>query len=210
MRTDLFNNRAEKVGTVELPEGIFGARWNADLVHQAVTVERASGRAPIAHTKDRSEVRGGGRKPWKQKHTGRARHGSTRSPLWSGGGTTFGPRSDRDFSRTISKKMKRAALCAVLSRKLKDGEVRVVDDFKLAAPKTKEVAAMLARFLTRKGQTALLVPARGNPAPFRAGRNLAGTAVVDPTSLSVYTLLSHRHVLVEAKAVADLAPAKKT
>jgi large subunit ribosomal protein L4 len=106
---DVYNLKNEKVGTMELPADIFGARWNASLVKQVLEAQLANRREPWAHTKTRGEVSGGGRKPWRQKGTGKARHGSTRSPIWVGGGVAHGPRNDRDYSQKVNKKMKRAA-----------------------------------------------------------------------------------------------------
>src|SRR6185436_10884964 len=110
MNAAVFNIKNEKVSTVVLPDDLFGAPWRPALVQQVLLAQRANARRPWAHAKDRSEVRGGGKKPWRQKGTGRARHGSIRSPLWIGGGKAHGPRKDRDYSQKINKKMKRGAL----------------------------------------------------------------------------------------------------
>src|SRR3989338_10813210 len=118
MKTDLYNMQNEKIGTVELPEAVFGVAWKPALVKQVVNAILANKRRPWAHAKTRAEVRGGGRKPWRQKGTGRARHGSTRSPIWSGGGKAHGPLSERDFSQKVNVKMRRVALFSVLSHKL--------------------------------------------------------------------------------------------
>ena len=127
MKVDVYNKENEKVGTTDLPDTVFSASWNPDLVHQAVVAQQANSRQTVAHTKDRSDVRGGGRKPWRQKGTGRARHGSIRSPLWKGGGVTFGPRTERRFRKSINTKMRRGALFSTLSRKYQDGEVTIID-----------------------------------------------------------------------------------
>jgi len=153
MKANIYNQKGKNVGTVELPEKVFGAPWNADLVHQVVVAEAANARTPVAHVKTRGEVRGGGRKPWKQKGTGRARHGSTRSPIWVGGGITHGPRNDKDYSQKINKKMKAGALFAILSAKWKKGEVLFVDDIKTSAAKTKEAKEILTSFGTIEGFT---------------------------------------------------------
>src|SRR6202008_1471373 len=117
----------KEAGTIEIPETIFGLPWNADLVHQVVTSMRANARPTVANTKDRGEVRGGGKKPGQQKGPGRARHGGSRSPIWKGGGVTHGPKAARNYSVKINRSMSRKALLVALSRKYKDGEVVFVD-----------------------------------------------------------------------------------
>src|SRR5574343_1502152 len=119
METQIYNQKGKSVGKFDLPESVFGLPWNADLVHQVVTAMQANARTPVAHSRTRGEVSGGGKKPWRQKGTGRARHGSSRSPIWKGGGITHGPRNDRIFEREIPKKMRRKALFMVLSEKAK-------------------------------------------------------------------------------------------
>ena len=138
MKATVYNQKGTEAGDITLPAGVFDQTWNSDLVHQVVTSLRTNARKPVAHTKTRGEVRGGGKKPWQQKGTGRARHGSSRSPIWVGGGITHGPRNDKNFERTVSKKMKAKALYTILSRKYKDGEIVFVDSLALSAPKTKE------------------------------------------------------------------------
>jgi len=145
MEAKVYNRDGKEVSKVSLPEKIFGLKWNADLVHQVVTAMQGNARGPVAHTKDRSAVRGGGKKPWKQKGTGRARHGSRRSPIWVGGGITHGPAKERDYTRKINKKMKTAALFTVLSRKYRDGELIFLDDLSFSKPKTKDASDMLAK-----------------------------------------------------------------
>jgi large subunit ribosomal protein L4 len=144
MEATLYNSKGEKTGKVTLPESIFGLPWNADLVHQVVTSMADNARTPTAHTKDRGEVRGGGKKPWKQKGTGRARHGSSRSPIWKGGGVAHGPRNDKDYARKVNQKMKQKALLVALSRKMKDGELIFVESLEIAAPKTSEAKMVLS------------------------------------------------------------------
>lgn len=190
----------KKVGTVELSDRIFGAKWNVALVRQIVVAQLANARKPVAHTKDRSEVSGGGKKPWAQKHTGKARHGSSRSPLWVGGGITFGPRNDRDFSQKVNKKMKAGALWSVLSKKLAENEIVFVDELKLAERKTQLMVKVLAHF-SKKNESTLIIPASANKAIFTAARNIEGVDVVDAGSLSVYDCLSHRRILIEKNAL---------
>ena len=143
MNVNLYNQKGEKVGEVKLPSEIFDVPFNEDLVWQVIYCQMANKRKPIAHTKDRSEVRGGGRKPWSQKGLGRARVGSIRSPLWRGGGVTFGPRKERKFKKRIPKKMKRKALFCVLSEKLRRNLIVFLDKLVLEKIKTKEMVKIL-------------------------------------------------------------------
>lgn len=145
---------------MELPASVFGLKWNSDLVHQVVTSMNSQARSNVAHTKNRGEVRGGGKKPWKQKGTGRARHGSTRSPIWVGGGITHGPNNLKNFDRKINKKMKAKALYTILSRKFKDNEIIFVNEINLSATKTKfakEVMDSLFDKASKKKNNALLL-----------------------------------------------------
>jgi large subunit ribosomal protein L4 len=191
----------EKVGTTELPARVFGAAWTPRAVHQVVNAFLANTRNTVAHAKDRSEVSGGGRKPWKQKHTGRARHGSTRSPLWRGGGVTHGPLTERDFSKKVNDGMKRAALRSMLSKKWKDGEVSVVESFALPASKTKEVATFVKAFAGKGVASALLVPAKADRSLVRASRNIAKVDTMSAADLHTYICAAHRMLIIETKAL---------
>lgn len=155
MESKIYNQKGKEAGKIKLSENIFNVLWNADLVHQVVVGMQANARTGVAHTKDRSEVAGGGRKPWQQKGTGRARHGSIRSPIWRGGGATFGPRNEISFSKKINKKMRSKALFSVLSKKLQDTEVLFVDALKFEVPKAVEAKAILASLAKIKGFEAL-------------------------------------------------------
>lgn len=194
---------------MDLPEDIFGVKWNPDLVHQVVTSLEAARRKPFAHAKDRSEVRGGGKKPWKQKGTGRARHGSSRSPIWVGGGATFGPSNERNFTRKVNKKMKRAALYAVVSKKLKDGEMKIIDAFGLASnggkPKTKELASTVKNIIgsgkKKTKQTTLLVVKEGEKNTILAGRNIARNKVLYPSGMNILDGVSHKIIVFEKAAM---------
>lgn len=198
---DVFNQVKEKVGTVELPARAFGAAWAPRTVHQVVTAFLANQRNTVAHAKDRSEVSGGGKKPWKQKHTGRARHGSTRSPLWRGGGVTHGPLTERDFSKKVNDGMKRAALRSVLSKKWKDGEMSVLESLSPSAPKTKAVVALLKAFAGKGNSSALLVSTKPDAALVRAGRNIQKVATISAADLHTYACMAHRTLLIEKKAL---------
>lgn len=207
MTADVYDIHHKKTGTVELPDAVFGAAWKPDLVHQVVTAYLANARGPVAHTKDRGEVKGGGKKPWRQKHTGRARHGSTRSPIWVKGGVAHGPRNERDFSKKINKKMGRAALYAVLSKKFQDGEVAVIDALAFEDGKTKRAAAFLKAFSPRPA-SALIVPQKGNAAAFRAGRNIPKTEVTSAPSLNAYACMAHRMLFLEKEAIGEIVKEK--
>jgi len=143
MKASLYNQEGEEIKKVDLPSEIFDIELNSDLVHQVVVAQMSNSRKVIAHTKDRSEKRGGGRKPWRQKGTGRARHGSIRSPIWRGGGVTFGPTKDRNFSKKINKKMKQGALLMTLSSKIKEDEFVLLDKIELTEGKTKLMNEMI-------------------------------------------------------------------
>lgn len=143
MEVKIYNQKGGVAGSINLPEKVFGAKWRADLVHQVVEGMRSNKRSGTADTKDRGEVRGGGKKPWKQKGTGRARHGSSRSPIWVGGGVTHGPLAEKNYKRKISKKMRAQALFSVLSKKLKDEEIIFVDSFAMSEIKTKGALEVL-------------------------------------------------------------------
>lgn len=208
---DIYKTDGSAAGSFALPDTIFAAPWNPELVHQVAVAERANARQVIAHTKDRGEVSGGGRKPWRQKHTGRARHGSTRSPIWVGGGITFGPRNDRSFTKKINKAMRRAAVVSVVSKKFAEGELRVVDSLVPESPKTKFFAAGLSKVLgVKKDASALCVVPAKSPAAFRAGKNIAGTVVVSPDQVSTLGCLSHRHLVFDRAALESFIASYET
>jgi large subunit ribosomal protein L4 len=206
MTADILNLKNEKVGTMDLPESVFGAAWNEVLVKQVLMAQRANARDPWAHVRERSEVAGSGRKPWRQKGTGRARHGMISSPIFVGGGKAHGPRNDKDYSQKVNKKMKRAALFAVLSKKWKDGEVKVLDTLTLHEPKTKLLAAALHDILgMKKGAKrydALLVPAGTNAIVFRSSSNLPKAKAIDAASLNIYDVMNHANLLLEKESIA--------
>ncbi len=152
----IYDVKGKEAGKISLPENVFGLKWNSDLVHQVVTSMESTARTNVAHTKNRGEVSGGGKKPWQQKGTGRARHGSIRSPLWVGGGVTHGPRKDKNYNKKINKKMKAKALYTILSRKLKDGQIMFVDDLSLRAIRTKDAKEVLSSLSKTKGFNDLL------------------------------------------------------
>ncbi len=208
METAVYNLKNEKVGTVELPDRVFGAKWNAALVKQVFDAQRANARSPWAHTKTRGEVSGGGKKPWRQKGTGRARHGSTRSPIWVGGGVSHGPRNDKDYSEKVNKKMKRLAVFAVLSKKMKEGEIKVFENFAIEAPKTRVLAPALRNILGMRKDAkkfdVLLVANTGNENLFRASANLTKAKALNADSLNIYDIMNHKNFFMEKGAVATI------
>ena len=219
MKTDVYNQSGEKVGTAEFPKEVFGLPWNPALIHQVMLAMLANKRAGTAHAKTRAEVRGGGRKPWRQKGLGRARHGSIRSPIWRGGGVTFGPRKERIYKQKINKKMKAGALLDALSQKARDKEILVLDKITTKESKTKEAAVILKALskikgfekLTRKKNAALiLISAKGgNENLKRAFRNLPGIIFVQAGNLNLLDVLNHKYLVFSREAVGALGPVPK-
>src|SRR3989344_4136193 len=176
MKALVYNQEGKETGEMNLPKDIFEVPMNADLVHQVFISQRGNQRQVSAHTKNRAEVRGGGRKPWRQKGTGRARHGSTRSPIWIGGGVSGGPRNEKVYEREIPKKMKRKALLMVLSEKAKNNLVLVLDNMNIDTPKTKVMSDLIKR-LPIKNQSRLIAYSEGKNNIFLSARNITKTGV---------------------------------
>lgn len=198
MEATLINQKGATAGKTTLPESLFGLPWNSDLVHQVVTSMSSSARHSIAHTKTRGEVRGGGKKPWQQKGTGRARHGSSRSPIWVGGGVTHGPRSDKNYDRKVNKKMKAKALFTILSRKYRDGEIVFVDAIKTPEGKTKDALATLkaiAPKATKFNGTHILIPARGVTEK-RSFQNIQGVSLEETRTMNPLSLIAARMIVI--------------
>lgn len=206
MKTQVYNLEGKPVSEMELPDGIFAREWNPDLVHQIVLAQKANARIPWAHAKGRGEVRGGGKKPWKQKHTGRARHGSIRSPIWKGGGVAHGPTSERSYEQKVNKKMMRAALSVALSKRLKDGELKIVENLPKDLKKTKDFAKAVSVIVPK--MHALFVPDSANKLIFRASANIKDAKTLAPGSLNVYDLLRYRNIIMDSKAVGEIAGRK--
>lgn len=198
-KVPVYNQEGASVGDVSLPEAVFAVKVNPSLVHEVMVGLQANRRNAVAHTKTRGEVRGGGRKPWKQKGTGRARQGSIRSPQWIGGGIVFGPRGDRNFSVKINKKVKRQALFMALTDKVADKQLVVVDAIHAAAPKTKIMAAMLAKLPV--GKTSLVVLPASRPEVVRMARNIPSVTVVTANSVGLLDVLSHRSIVFVKDAI---------
>jgi large subunit ribosomal protein L4 len=190
---DVVDLNKRKVSTVELPAAIFGQTPNTVLVHEAVVMQRAGERQGTASTLRRGEVSGSGKKPWKQKHTGRARAGSLRSPVWRHGGIVFGPKP-RSYGYGIPKQKYHRALQMALSSKVAAGDVLVVDDLAISSPKTRQLEKALAQLGVKK--TSLLVVGEGSGDVVKAARNLPGVKVVSPERLSVYDVLRYDSLVI--------------
>lgn len=205
METQIYNQKGKAVGKLSLPESIFGLPWNGDLVHQVVTAMQANARTPVAHTKTRGEVRGGGKKPWRQKGTGRARHGSTRSPIWVGGGVAHGPRNDKSYEQKINKKMKAKALFTVLSEKLRKGQVIFLEELNLKNIKTKDAASVLKDLSAVKGfekmvggkkpNTYITLPAKGDTVK-KSFANIQTVEVDEVRNMNPVDLLAYRYIII--------------
>ena len=205
METKLFSTDGKEKGKIALPDTVFGVAWNPDLVHEVVVSMQSNARAGTAHTKDRSEVRGGGKKPWRQQGTGRARHGSRRSPIWTGGGVTFGPRTEKDFSKKINKKVRAKALAITLSKKQADDELIVIEGFSFDAPKAadaKGVIAALAKgskhddLATKRKNAALVVIPERNKETELSFRNFGNMTVAQAKDINPVDLLTYKYVVV--------------
>lgn len=202
MRVDILDKNNRKTEAIELPDRIFKVKWNPELVKQVLYVQTSNRHHPWAHTKDRSEVRGGGKKPWAQKHTGRSRHGSSRSPLWSGGGTTFGPRNERNYTRKISKGMKQLALFSLLSQKLKEDNLKIVDSMTLESPKTKSALSIVKNIFKTKASL-VMVPAKNNRNMKLAARNIPKVKILSSNALNLSDSMNHKGILFEKSAVLE-------
>ncbi|MDD5310633.1 MAG: 50S ribosomal protein L4 [Candidatus Omnitrophica bacterium] len=198
---EIYNIKGKSVGKIELDKDIFNGEVNEPILHQVIRMYEANQRQGTASTKTRSDVSGGGKKPWKQKGTGRARAGTTRSPLWRGGGKVFGPHP-RDYSYEVPKSVKRLALISSLNAKLNDKDIIVLDDIKLDKPKTKEIAAALRNIKAEKKP--LLVLEEKNETVVRASRNIANLLLRDYKSLNAYEVLKQQKLVLTQKALAAL------
>ncbi len=197
--------QGKETGKVLLPEHVFGVAWNADLVQQVVTAMQANARNPIAHTKDRGEVSGTGKKPWKQKGTGSARHGSRRSPIWRTGGVAHGPRNERTYDQKINKKMRAKALYCVLSKKLKAGHILFVDTLSFTTPKTKEAKEAIGALAkvdgyttlaTKRVNAALIATTDRNDATVKSLRNFGSIMLEEVRNLNPVDVLKYKYLVL--------------
>ncbi|MFH1661498.1 MAG: 50S ribosomal protein L4 [Candidatus Falkowbacteria bacterium] len=211
----IYNQKAEAVGDMKLADKIFGAKENVALVHQVAVAQIGNERQVLAHTKDRSEVRGGGKKPWKQKGTGRARVGSTRSPIWIGGGVTFGPTKERNFKKNINRKMKQKAIFIVLSDRIKNGSMVLLEKLEAKEYKTKafnEILKNLENKVLNKDnkenkkqkRSVLIVNDKKDDKVKYSGRNLAGVEMINLENINILDLLKYRNLFITVDGVKKL------
>jgi large subunit ribosomal protein L4 len=205
MKLPVYNKEGKEVKKIELSDDIFGLAWNGDLVHQVVVSMLSNARDNIAHSKNRGEVRGGGKKPWRQKGTGRARHGSSRSPIWVGGGVTFGPRNDQNFKRKINKKVRAKALATVLSQKARENEIILVDEVSFDAPKTKDARVIIealaknedfAGLNREKGNAAMVAMANRDENTEKSFSNFKTMHIDEVRNLNAVDVLNYKYLVI--------------
>ncbi|MBI5230320.1 MAG: 50S ribosomal protein L4 [Candidatus Magasanikbacteria bacterium] len=199
----IYNQQGEVIGTKELSAAVFGIKPKQALIAEVVRSLFANRRQVLADTKKKGEVRGGGRKPWAQKGTGRARAGSIRSPLWRGGGITFGPTSERNFKLKINKKVKRLAMCMVLSDKAQNNGLILVDSLAVENAKTKLVAGFLKKLPLHKGKILVIMPA-SDTLVARSARNINNVQVIARDQIDIITLLNHANVVTMPGTIESL------
>jgi large subunit ribosomal protein L4 len=198
--TEIYNVDNVKVGDLELNDNLFAVPVNPHIIHEIVRMQRAARRAGTACTKTRTEVRGGGKKPWKQKGTGRARSGSTTSPLWRGGGVVFGPKP-RDYSFKLPKKVKKLGIRMALSSRFSDKLMLVLDNFKIDEIKTKKFLGVMSAL---KIDNALIVIPERDDHLERSSRNVQGFKVIPTAGLNVYDILLHKHIVLLQPCIGQL------
>ena len=199
MQVKLYNLEGKETGTFDLSDKVFAVKVKNSLIHQIYNALMANARQPWAHTKDKSEVRGGGKKPWRQKGTGRARHGSIRSPIWKGGGVTFGPLKKRNYKQKINKKMNQQSVRMCLSDKAKEEKLVVLEDL-VKDGKTKTMAA-LREVLPGSGRSTILLTAKNDPSVTRAIQNIQKFDIQRASDVNVVDLLHHQYVLATKESV---------
>ncbi len=210
VKVKVYNLEGKEIEAINLDSAVFGVEdINPALVHQVVEAQRANSRQVLAHAKGRSEVRGGGKKPWNQKGTGRARHGSSRSPIWSGGGVTFGPTKERNFSKKINSQMKKKALFMCLTDKVNENEFIVVDDLKFDKIKTKELNIILKKSPVKKAKSVLLVLKAKDDNITKSARNIENVKTILADSMNVYDILKYENILIDKEAVKKLTETYK-
>lgn len=203
MKTKLYNIEGKASGNVELNDNIFNVEVKPEVLHEVYTIISSNQREPWAHTKGKGDVSGGGKKPWKQKGTGRARHGSIRSPLWVGGGVTFGPVKERNYDRKVNKKAKRAALKMGLSDRASSDAIYVIENYNFSDPKTKTFASLIKN-LEAKQKNFLVLTALKDDKVIRMTANLKKVETMRAADLNVYDLLNHQAIIASKEAIAKI------
>ncbi len=203
MQLPVYNQQGSKVSTLEVSDAIFGVRANLSILHQAAIAQQSNARIARANTKERGEVSGGGKKPWKQKGTGRARQGSIRSPQWRGGGVVFGPRSERNFSKKINKKVRRVAMFMALSDRAAAGALFVLDAITTAEKKTKHVVAVLRALPLARGKT-MIALSKSEKEIGRLASNVARVTPMSVGSLNVVDILNHTNIVTTVEGIKEL------
>lgn len=205
METVVYNQKGKEQGKISLPESVFGLPWNSDLVHQVFVSMQSNARTPVAHAKDRSAVSGGGIKPWRQKGTGRARHGSNRSPIWIGGGVTHGPINEKNYKKKINRKVRAKALYTVLSEKLRNNEIIFVDTISLSQPKTKDAKEIMQSLgsisgfegiTTKKKNTAYIALSEKNDSVEKSFQNFGNIQVNDIKNINPVNILNYKYLVI--------------
>ncbi|MEI7620617.1 MAG: 50S ribosomal protein L4 [Candidatus Falkowbacteria bacterium] len=208
VKINVYNQKAENVGTLDLSDKIFKVALNNDLLHQAVIAQMANERQVLAHTKTKAEVSGGGKKPWKQKGTGRARVGSSRSPIWRGGGIIFGPRNDRNFKKNINQKMKQKAMFMALSDKVTNNTFVVLEDLNMPEFKTKNFNELLTnlekKVLNNERRNVLVINDQKDEKVKYSGRNLKGVEIINLENLNLVDVLKYKNLVLTSEAVKKL------
>ena len=208
IKYQVLNKEGKVVGDYELKPEIFGVETTSALVHQAVVTQMANERKVIADTKDRSEVSGGGKKPWKQKGTGRARAGSNRSPLWRGGGVTFGPTNDRNFKRDLNKKMGRKAMFIALSDKVASKDLALLDKLEMPEYKTKDFISLVSNISKYawdgKDKSILIINAANDDKVKASARNLQNVTLINLDNINIVDLVKHQNIILTIDAVKAL------
>ncbi len=205
LNAPILSKEGKDAGSIDLPESCFGQSWNGDLVHQVITSLQTSARHPFAHAKTRGEVSGGGKKPWRQKGTGRARHGSSRSPIWVGGGVAHGPRNDKNFDRKVNKKAKDKAIATILSKKFIDAEIIFLDSLAITSPKTTEIKSLLANLAgakdtfatlsTKKHNAALIITPNHDTNAILSARNFKNIEVQTVSSINPLVISKYKYLV---------------
>jgi len=198
-KADIYNKKGEKVKKIDLKEAVFAIKPKPSLIQEVIRAQMANKRLNIAHSKGRSHKRGGGRKPWRQKGTGRARHGSIRSPLWRGGGVTFGPSKDRNYKKKVNKKVKRKALFMALSDKAKNKNIILLENLNIDKPKTKKFLELIKNIPVKKPY--LMILPETDLKIIRASNNLKDNKCIRADSLNVYDIVRYKSLIMPEKSL---------